>query len=127
MSSCSFLGDIEKKHNLEVSPLCDRDKNTMGDIQIGNATSPSSLPLATIDILLLVCSTLFLPLSVSLLVSVSLYPSPTRLHDLRGGASVLGVGPLLGHAALPDHAGAPGAEQGQLGQSPAGAAADLWP
>ncbi|XP_056439700.1 high affinity cAMP-specific 3',5'-cyclic phosphodiesterase 7A isoform X1 [Gadus chalcogrammus] len=28
-------GDIEKKHNLEVSPLCDRDKNTMGDIQIG--------------------------------------------------------------------------------------------
>ncbi|KAK0148135.1 High affinity cAMP-specific 3',5'-cyclic phosphodiesterase 7A [Merluccius polli] len=27
-------GDIEKKHNLEVSPLCDRDTNTVGNIQI---------------------------------------------------------------------------------------------
>uniref|UniRef100_A0A7N8XSL2 Phosphodiesterase n=1 Tax=Mastacembelus armatus TaxID=205130 RepID=A0A7N8XSL2_9TELE len=28
-------GDIEKKHKLEVSPLCDRETNTVGDIQIG--------------------------------------------------------------------------------------------
>lgn len=30
-----FLGDIEKKHKLEVSPLCDREANTVGNIQIG--------------------------------------------------------------------------------------------
>uniref|UniRef100_A0A3P9KZM3 Phosphodiesterase n=1 Tax=Oryzias latipes TaxID=8090 RepID=A0A3P9KZM3_ORYLA len=28
-------GDIEKKHKLEVSPLCDREANTIGNIQIG--------------------------------------------------------------------------------------------
>ncbi|RVE58766.1 hypothetical protein OJAV_G00198010 [Oryzias javanicus] len=28
-------GDIEKKHKLEVSPLCDREANTVGNIQIG--------------------------------------------------------------------------------------------
>ncbi|KAK5849712.1 hypothetical protein PBY51_014024 [Eleginops maclovinus] len=28
-------GDIEKKHKLEVSPVCDRGINTVGDIQIG--------------------------------------------------------------------------------------------
>lgn len=31
-------GDIEKKHKLEVSPLCDRETNTVGDIQIGFMT-----------------------------------------------------------------------------------------
>ncbi|XP_056219816.1 high affinity cAMP-specific 3',5'-cyclic phosphodiesterase 7A isoform X1 [Seriola aureovittata] len=31
-------GDIEKKHKLEVSPLCDREKNTVGNIQIGFMT-----------------------------------------------------------------------------------------
>ncbi|XP_069559744.1 high affinity 3',5'-cyclic-AMP phosphodiesterase 7A isoform X3 [Brachyistius frenatus] len=31
-------GDIEKKHKLEVSPLCDRQKNTVGNIQIGFMT-----------------------------------------------------------------------------------------
>ncbi|XP_076617261.1 high affinity 3',5'-cyclic-AMP phosphodiesterase 7A isoform X1 [Chaetodon auriga] len=31
-------GDIEKKHKLEVSPLCDRDSNTVGNIQIGFMT-----------------------------------------------------------------------------------------
>lgn len=30
-----FVGDIEKKHNLEVSQLCDRETNTVGNIQIG--------------------------------------------------------------------------------------------
>lgn len=30
-----LLGDIEKKHKLEVSPLCDREANTVGNIQIG--------------------------------------------------------------------------------------------
>lgn len=28
-------GDIEKKHRLEVSQLCDREINTVGNIQIG--------------------------------------------------------------------------------------------
>lgn len=33
---CSVhAGDIEKKHKLEVSPLCDREANTIGNIQIG--------------------------------------------------------------------------------------------
>ncbi|XP_071397872.1 high affinity 3',5'-cyclic-AMP phosphodiesterase 7A-like isoform X4 [Centroberyx affinis] len=31
-------GDIEKKHKLEVSPLCDRAINTVGNIQIGFMT-----------------------------------------------------------------------------------------
>uniref|UniRef100_A0AAQ5Y0X9 Phosphodiesterase n=1 Tax=Amphiprion ocellaris TaxID=80972 RepID=A0AAQ5Y0X9_AMPOC len=31
-------GDIEKKHKLEVSPLCDREMNTVGNIQIGFMT-----------------------------------------------------------------------------------------
>ncbi|KAM6978115.1 high affinity 3',5'-cyclic-AMP phosphodiesterase 7A isoform 2-T2 [Aplochiton taeniatus] len=31
-------GDIEKKHKLEVSPLCDRDINSVGNIQIGFMT-----------------------------------------------------------------------------------------
>ncbi|XP_010732543.1 high affinity 3',5'-cyclic-AMP phosphodiesterase 7A isoform X3 [Larimichthys crocea] len=31
-------GDIEKKHKLEVSPLCDRQANTVGNIQIGFMT-----------------------------------------------------------------------------------------
>ncbi|XP_029384669.1 high affinity 3',5'-cyclic-AMP phosphodiesterase 7A isoform X3 [Echeneis naucrates] len=31
-------GDIEKKHKLEVSPLCDRDANSVGNIQIGFMT-----------------------------------------------------------------------------------------
>ncbi|XP_070784090.1 high affinity 3',5'-cyclic-AMP phosphodiesterase 7A isoform X3 [Enoplosus armatus] len=31
-------GDIEKKHKLEVSPLCDREANTVGNIQIGFMT-----------------------------------------------------------------------------------------
>uniref|UniRef100_A0A4W6DPX5 Phosphodiesterase n=1 Tax=Lates calcarifer TaxID=8187 RepID=A0A4W6DPX5_LATCA len=31
-------GDIEKKHKLEVSPLCDRETNTVGNIQIGFMT-----------------------------------------------------------------------------------------
>ncbi|XP_015239867.1 high affinity cAMP-specific 3',5'-cyclic phosphodiesterase 7A isoform X2 [Cyprinodon tularosa] len=31
-------GDIEKKHKLEVSPLCDREKNTISNIQIGFMT-----------------------------------------------------------------------------------------
>uniref|UniRef100_A0A672Y7H2 Phosphodiesterase n=1 Tax=Sphaeramia orbicularis TaxID=375764 RepID=A0A672Y7H2_9TELE len=31
-------GDIEKKHKLEVSPLCDRERNTVGNIQIGFMT-----------------------------------------------------------------------------------------
>ncbi|KAL2085187.1 hypothetical protein ACEWY4_018507 [Coilia grayii] len=31
-------GEVEKKHNLEVSPLCDSQANTMGDIQIGFMT-----------------------------------------------------------------------------------------
>ncbi|XP_049420845.1 high affinity cAMP-specific 3',5'-cyclic phosphodiesterase 7A isoform X1 [Epinephelus fuscoguttatus] len=31
-------GDIEKKHKLEVSPLCDRGINTVGNIQIGFMT-----------------------------------------------------------------------------------------
>ncbi|XP_067434912.1 high affinity cAMP-specific 3',5'-cyclic phosphodiesterase 7A isoform X3 [Thunnus thynnus] len=31
-------GDIERKHKLEVSPLCDRDNNTVGNIQIGFMT-----------------------------------------------------------------------------------------
>ncbi|KAM3593257.1 uncharacterized protein V6R79_008689 [Siganus canaliculatus] len=31
-------GDIEKKHKLEVSPLCDRAVNTVGNIQIGFMT-----------------------------------------------------------------------------------------
>uniref|UniRef100_UPI003AAF5E68 high affinity 3',5'-cyclic-AMP phosphodiesterase 7A isoform X3 n=1 Tax=Centroberyx gerrardi TaxID=166262 RepID=UPI003AAF5E68 len=31
-------GDIEKKHKLEVSPLCDRATNTVGNIQIGFMT-----------------------------------------------------------------------------------------
>ncbi|KAM4606480.1 high affinity 3',5'-cyclic-AMP phosphodiesterase 7A isoform 2-T2 [Polymixia lowei] len=31
-------GDIEKKHKLEVSPLCDREINTVGNIQIGFMT-----------------------------------------------------------------------------------------
>lgn len=29
------LGDIEKKHKLEVSPLCDSDTNSTADVQIG--------------------------------------------------------------------------------------------
>lgn len=28
-------GDIEKKHKLEVSPLCDSDTNSIADVQIG--------------------------------------------------------------------------------------------
>ncbi|CDQ79631.1 unnamed protein product [Oncorhynchus mykiss] len=31
-------GDIEKKHKLEVSPLCDSQRNSMGNIQIGFMT-----------------------------------------------------------------------------------------
>ncbi|XP_010770244.1 high affinity cAMP-specific 3',5'-cyclic phosphodiesterase 7A-like [Notothenia coriiceps] len=31
-------GDIEKKHKLEVSPVCDREMNTVGNIQIGFMT-----------------------------------------------------------------------------------------
>uniref|UniRef100_A0A3B5LPC9 Phosphodiesterase n=1 Tax=Xiphophorus couchianus TaxID=32473 RepID=A0A3B5LPC9_9TELE len=31
-------GDIEKKHKLQVSPLCDRETNTVGNIQIGFMT-----------------------------------------------------------------------------------------
>ncbi|XP_054621115.1 high affinity cAMP-specific 3',5'-cyclic phosphodiesterase 7A isoform X4 [Dunckerocampus dactyliophorus] len=31
-------GDIEKKHKLEVSPLCDREVNTVGNIQLGFMT-----------------------------------------------------------------------------------------
>ncbi|XP_061877281.1 high affinity cAMP-specific 3',5'-cyclic phosphodiesterase 7A isoform X3 [Entelurus aequoreus] len=31
-------GDIEKKHKLEVNPLCDREVNTVGNIQIGFMT-----------------------------------------------------------------------------------------
>ncbi|XP_057680256.1 high affinity cAMP-specific 3',5'-cyclic phosphodiesterase 7A isoform X4 [Corythoichthys intestinalis] len=31
-------GDVEKKHNLEISPLCDRANNTVGKIQIGFMT-----------------------------------------------------------------------------------------
>ncbi|XP_055085944.1 high affinity cAMP-specific 3',5'-cyclic phosphodiesterase 7A isoform X2 [Periophthalmus magnuspinnatus] len=31
-------GDIEKKHHLEVSPLCDRETNSVGNIQIGFMT-----------------------------------------------------------------------------------------
>ncbi|XP_077480078.1 high affinity 3',5'-cyclic-AMP phosphodiesterase 7A isoform X1 [Stigmatopora argus] len=31
-------GDVEKKHKLEVSPLCDRANNTVGKIQIGFMT-----------------------------------------------------------------------------------------
>uniref|UniRef100_A0A672J0H9 Phosphodiesterase n=1 Tax=Salarias fasciatus TaxID=181472 RepID=A0A672J0H9_SALFA len=31
-------GDIEKKHKLEVSPLCDRETNSVGNIQIGFMT-----------------------------------------------------------------------------------------
>ncbi|CAL1596948.1 unnamed protein product [Knipowitschia caucasica] len=31
-------GDIEKKHHLEVSPLCDREANSVGNIQIGFIT-----------------------------------------------------------------------------------------
>lgn len=32
---CFSLGDIEKKHKLDVSPLCNRETNTVGNIQIG--------------------------------------------------------------------------------------------
>uniref|UniRef100_A0A8C6WN15 Phosphodiesterase n=1 Tax=Neogobius melanostomus TaxID=47308 RepID=A0A8C6WN15_9GOBI len=31
-------GDIEKKHNLQVSPLCNRETNSVGNIQIGFMT-----------------------------------------------------------------------------------------
>lgn len=33
------LGDIEKKHKLEVSPLCDSDTNSIADVQIGKNVS----------------------------------------------------------------------------------------
>lgn len=31
----SYLGDIEKKHKLEISPLCDSEANTIASVQIG--------------------------------------------------------------------------------------------
>lgn len=31
----SISGDVEKKHKLEVSPLCDREANTLASVQIG--------------------------------------------------------------------------------------------
>lgn len=33
-----FLGDIEKKYRLGVSPLCDRQTESVANIQIGNYT-----------------------------------------------------------------------------------------
>lgn len=31
-----FLGDLEKKYHLGVSPLCDRQTESIANIQIGN-------------------------------------------------------------------------------------------
>ncbi len=31
----SYSGDIEKKHKLEISPLCDSEANTIASVQIG--------------------------------------------------------------------------------------------
>lgn len=53
-------------------------------------------------------------------MNLTLHRWLSRLHDLRGGAAVCRVGPLLRHAPLPDHAGSHGAEQGQLGRPAAG-------
>lgn len=40
-------GDIEKKHKLEVSQLCDREINTVGNIQIGKKRGLSAASAST--------------------------------------------------------------------------------
>uniref|UniRef100_A0A8D3AWM8 3',5'-cyclic-AMP phosphodiesterase n=1 Tax=Scophthalmus maximus TaxID=52904 RepID=A0A8D3AWM8_SCOMX len=104
-------GDIEKKHKLEVGPLCDRETNSVGNIQMGKAG-------------VLYIFVLYLIFSLNL----HLPPLPThlRLHDVRGGAAVCRVGPFLRHPSVSDHAGPHGAEQGQLGRPAAGTELRLW-
>lgn len=102
-----IIGDIEKKHKLEISPLCDRASNTVGNIQIGQY-------LCWIPIYLVACK------ESRRVVSIRPASRPYRLHDVRGGAAVRGVGPFFRHPSVPDHAGPHGAEQGQLGRPATG-------
>lgn len=76
------LGDIEKKHKLEVSPLCDSETNSIADVQIGKS-------------LIFWCQLLHIQDNFTVFLAVLSFTWWTKERWLAGGRSFLQYAPAF--------------------------------